>query len=149
MGITRPILYKYIDRGLGAGLDVALSDKYHRPKAPVITMEAKSWVINLACTKPKDHGYAAEMWTLSSLAKHTRRDAPKAGHVSLSQAAKATIQRILKSQSITPHKMKYYLERRDKAFDQNRLISQRKPWHSWPPVPIDSFMSTHPSTAPG
>lgn len=117
-GISRPSIYKCIDKALAGGIRVGLKDKYHRPKAPVITDEAKLWVINLACTKPKDHGYAAEMWSYSLLAKHTRKQAPIQGHVSLSKAVKATIYRILKSHPIQPHKMNYYLEKRDPDFEE-------------------------------
>ena len=61
LNISRPTIYKCIDKALAAGIETGLKDKYHRPKEPVITEEAKVWVINLACTKPKDHGYAAEV----------------------------------------------------------------------------------------
>ena len=115
--ISRPTIYKCIDKALAAGIETGLRDKYHRAKEPLITEEAKTWVVNLACTKPKDHGYAAEVWTLSSLAKHTRKHAPVAGHGCLKRAAKATIQRILKSQPLQPHKIRYYLQRRDEEFE--------------------------------
>jgi len=115
--ISRPTIYKCIDKALAAGIETGLKDKYHRAKEPLITEEAKTWVVNLACTKPKDHGYAAEVWTLSTLAKHTRKNAPVAGHDCLKRAAKATIQRILKSQPLQPHKLRYYLERRDEEFE--------------------------------
>ena len=115
--VSRPTIYKCIDKALAAGIQTGLKDKYHRPKDPIITEEAKAWVVSLACTKPKDHGYAAEVWTLSALAKHTRKHAPVGGHDCLKRAAKATIQRILKSQPLQPHKVRYYLERRDEAFE--------------------------------
>lgn len=118
LNISRPTIYKCIDKALAAGIETGLKDKYHRPKEPVITEEAKVWVINLACTKPKDHGYAAEVWSLSKLARHTRENAPAAGHSCLGSAGKATIHRILKSQPLRPHKMRYYLEKRDKEFDK-------------------------------
>jgi transposase len=116
--VSRPTIYKCIDKALAAGVETGLKDKFHSPKQPVITEEAKAWVVNLACTKPKEHGYAAELWTLAHLAKHTRMYAPAAGHECLAQAGKATIHRILKGHPIQPHKMKYYLERRDKEFEQ-------------------------------
>ena len=115
--ISRPSLYKYIDRALAAGVEVALKDKYHRPKAPVISAEAKAWVLHLACSKPTEHGYAAEVWSLSALAQHARQHGPSTGHPSLRQAAKATIQRILKTHPVQPHKLRYYLERRDPDFE--------------------------------
>ena len=59
--MSRPTIYKWIDKALAVGIEEGLKDKYHRAKEPVITEEAKMWVINLACTKPTEHGYAAEM----------------------------------------------------------------------------------------
>ena len=116
--VSRPTVYKCIDKALAAGPDAGLRDRYHRPFDPIITNEAKAWVINLACTKPKDHGLAAELWTLKELAKYSRTHAPEAGHSCLSKAVKATIWRILSADSIKPHKIEYYLERRDPDFQQ-------------------------------
>lgn len=116
--VSRPTIYKCIDKALAAGANAGLKDYYHRPFDPTIDDAAKTWVINLACTKPKDHGLAAELWTYSELAKHTRKKAPAAGHPSLSKAVKATVWRILSANEIQPHKIKYYLERRDPDFEQ-------------------------------
>ena len=116
--ISRPTIYKWIEKALAMGVEEGLKDKYHRPKDPVITAEAKAWIINLACQKPTDFGYAAQMWTRSSLANHARKYCHEAGHDCLNKAAKATIQRILDEHPIRPHKMAYYLERRDPEFDQ-------------------------------
>lgn len=118
VNISRPSIYKCIDKALAAGTEAGLKDYYHRPFDPVITDEARAWVINLACTKPKDHGMAAELWTHNELAKYTRKHAPGQGHECLSRAAKATIWRILSANSVRPHKIKYYLERRDPDFEQ-------------------------------
>ena len=43
------------------GVAVGFSDLYHRPKAPVITQEAKACVVSLACMKPVDLGLASEV----------------------------------------------------------------------------------------
>jgi transposase len=118
LNTSRVAVYKWVDRALALGVEAALSDKYHRPKDPVITEEAKAWVVSLACTKPKDHGYAAEVWSHSQLAIHVRKNALAQGHPCLSRAVKATIQRILKSQTVQPHKIKYYMERRDPQFEE-------------------------------
>lgn len=116
--VSRPTVYKCIDKALAAGPDAGLKDHYHRPFDPSITSEAKAWIVNLACTKPKDHGLAAELWTLKELAKYSRTYAPEAGHECLSKAVKATIWRILTADAVKPHKIEYYLERRDPAFEQ-------------------------------
>ena len=115
---SRPTIYKCIDKALAAGADAGLKDRFHRPFEPTIDEAAKMWVVNLACTKPKDHGLASELWTYSELAKYAREHAPSAGHESLAKAAKATIWRILSANEIRPHKITYYLERRDPDFER-------------------------------
>jgi hypothetical protein len=55
------------------GVEAGLKDAFHRPKEPVITAADKAWVVHLACTKPKELGYAAELWTRQSLAQHVRQ----------------------------------------------------------------------------
>ena len=114
--MTRKSVAKWIAKALAMGVGAALKDTYHRPKAPVITEEAKAWVVHLACSKPKELGYAAEVWTRKSLARHVREHAVEAGHPALSQAAKATVQRILAAPPLHPEKVKYYLQRRDPDF---------------------------------
>jgi len=116
--VSRPTIYKCIDKALAAGADAGLKDYFHRPFDPVITEPAKAWVVNLGCTKPKEHGLAAELWTYSELAKYTRKHAANEGHDCLSRAVKATIWRILNANPVQPHKIKYYLERRDPDFEQ-------------------------------
>lgn len=118
VGMTRKSVAKWINRGLAVGPAAALKDAYHRPKEPVITEEASAWVVSLACIKPKDLGYAAELWTRSALANHVRTHAVEAGHPSLVKAAKATVQRILAKHPLHPERVKYYLERRDPRFDE-------------------------------
>lgn len=118
VGVSRPTIYKCIDKALAAGVDAGLKDYFHRPFDPIIDDAAKTWVINVACMKPKDLGLAAELWTYSELAKYTCKHAPAAGHPSLSKAVKATVWRILSANEIRPHKIKYYLERRDPDFEQ-------------------------------
>ena len=117
MEITRKSVRKWIDKALAMGAEAALKDAYHRARPPVITEQARAWVIHLACSKPKELGYAAELWTRSLLARHIRREAIQAGHPSLHRAAKATVQRILAEQPLHPERVRYYLEKRDPAFE--------------------------------
>src|SRR5665213_666890 len=107
---SRPSVRKCVDKALAMGASAALKDTFHRPHAPVITEEAKAWVVHLACSKPKEHGYAAELWTRSSLALHVRQHAGKAGHPSLAKAGKATVHRILAAQELHPERVQYYRE---------------------------------------
>src|SRR5258708_2805642 len=38
-------------------------------KEPVITPEAKAWLVSLACDKAKEHGHPHELWTTRLLAR--------------------------------------------------------------------------------
>ena len=118
LGVGRPMIYKCVDKALAAGVQMGLKDKYHRPHEPEISDEAKAWVVSLACTKPKDHGLAAELWSISALAKFVSEAAHGAGFARLANAGKSTIWRILDDHDIKPHKIRYYLEKRDPEFDR-------------------------------
>jgi transposase len=118
VGVGRPMIYKCIDKALAAGVAAGLKDAYHRPHEPEITDEAKAWVVSIACTKPKDHGLAAELWSISALAAFVSERAEAAGYPRLAQAGKSTVWRILNEHQIKPHKIRYYLERRDPEFDR-------------------------------
>lgn len=114
---TRKSVLKWIDKALQMGAETGIKDTPHKPREAIITDDAKAWVVNLACTKPQDLGYAAELWTRSALARHVRKSAVEGGYPALAKAAKATVQRILTAQQLQPHKVKYYLERRDPDFN--------------------------------
>ncbi len=114
--MTRKSVLKWIDKTLQIGAKVGMKDTPHKPREAVITDDAKAWVVHLACCKPKEFGYAAELWTRSALARHVRQHAVPAGYPALAKAAKATVQRILHAQALRPHKVTYYLERRDPNF---------------------------------
>jgi transposase len=117
VGVSRPTIYKCIDKALSTGVNSGLKDHYHRPHAPVIDEEAKAWVVYLACLKPKDFGFAAELWTISALARYVAAHAEQAGHGCLRRAAKATVWRILNAHHLKPHRVRYYLQRRDAQFE--------------------------------
>lgn len=118
LGVGRPMIYKCIDKALAAGVQMGLKDKYHRPHEAEISDEAKAWVVSIACTKPKDHGLAAELWSISALAKFVSEGAEAAGFARLANAGKSTVWRILDDNDIKPHKIRYYLEKRDPDFDR-------------------------------
>jgi transposase len=117
LGMTRLSVSKWVAKALAVGPMAALKDNFHRPKDPVIGDDAKAWVVHLACSKPKDLGYAAEVWSRQALARHVREHAAEAGFPALSRAAKATVHRILAAQPLHPEKVQYYLERRDPDFE--------------------------------
>lgn len=118
VGVSRPTIYRCVDKALAAGVEAGLKDKYHRAHEPEITEEAKAWVVSLACQQPKELGMAAELWTVSALARHVREQAVAAGFARLARAGKATVWRILNAHELKPHRVRYYLERRDGEFER-------------------------------
>jgi transposase len=115
-GVTREMVYKCVDKALASGAESALRDAPHGSQ-PKIPPEARAWVLALACSKPTEHGLAAELWTRAALAAHVRQHCAAAGHPSLARAGKSLIQGILKAGQVRPHKVKYSLERRDPDFE--------------------------------
>jgi len=117
MKTNRPKVERCINKALQVGVLPSLSDLPGRGKAPTISAEAKAWVLSLACQKPKDLGYAQEMWTTSLLASHVRKHCVATGHPSLAHLARGTVSKILTKGQVRPHKITYYLERRDPEFE--------------------------------
>jgi hypothetical protein len=58
------------------------------------------------------------VWSISALAEFVSSHAEEVGHPRLAQAGKSTVWRILNERQIKPHKIRYYLERRDPDFDR-------------------------------
>ena len=63
-------------------------------------------------------GYPHELWTTRLLARHARSHAPAAGHGCLAKLAQGTVCKLLDQHAVKPHKVRYYLERRDPEFEQ-------------------------------
>src|SRR6266853_5600187 len=87
LDVSRVTIYHCLHKALEMGIAAGLKDTFHRAKEPAIGIDDKAWVIHLACTKPKELGYAAEVWTRRALATHVRRHAQATGHPSLVRAA--------------------------------------------------------------
>src|SRR5437773_4446765 len=117
LGTNRPRVERCISKALELGITPALADLPGRGRHRAITADARAWVIALACQKPKDLGYAQELWTTRLLAKHSRRHCEAAGHPSLRKLGRGTVSKLLAADAIQPHKITYYLERRDPDFD--------------------------------
>lgn len=98
----------------------ALDDLPRSGRPPEITGAARAWLIGEACVKAKERGYPHELWTLRLLAMHARSHGPGAGHACLTELAPSTVHEVLNSQPVKPHKVRYYLERRDPAFEERK-----------------------------
>jgi transposase len=118
LGVHHQTVERCVERALAYGPLAALDDRPRPGKEPTITSEAKAWLVSLACDKAKDHGYPHELWTTRLLACHARKHGPAVGHMCLANLVQGTVCKILSKEEIKPHKVRYYLENRDAAFEQ-------------------------------
>ncbi|MCU0598344.1 MAG: IS630 family transposase [Desulfobacterales bacterium] len=118
LNTTRPLVYRAIDKALAFGALQSLDDLQRSGRSRAIDDAAKQWVLFIACQKPSDLGYAAETWTFSQLVTHLRNNAAKNGHHCLEKISRSKVHNILNEGDIKPHKIRYYLQRRDPKFEE-------------------------------
>ena len=117
VGINRCSVMLCLKKFKEGGIENALFDAPGRGRNAEITDEEKAWIINIACQKPIDFGYAAETWTYAKLTSHINKTAEAAGYTRLSTIHKSSVHKILDEADIKPHKITYYCENRDPNFD--------------------------------
>ncbi len=118
VGLSRESVYSNIDKALAFGAIAGLEDLSGRGIKAEINDEDKSWVIHLACSSPKDFGYSYEVWTYSLLAKYIKKNCEEKGYPKLKNAGKSLVHGILDKAGLKPHKITYYLEKRDDKFEE-------------------------------
>ena len=65
VGINRCSVMLCLKKFKEGGVENALSDAPGRGRNPEITDDEKAWIINIACQKPVDLGYSAEVFLIS------------------------------------------------------------------------------------
>lgn len=98
---------------------MALDDLKRSGRPLVIDAEARTWVKKLACTPPKElpAGPTQALWSMDTLAEYVRQNAADMPFgVELTKASKSTIWAILDDDAIKPHRIRYYLEKKDSDF---------------------------------
>jgi hypothetical protein len=118
LDVHHQTVQRCVERAVAYDPLAALDDRPRPGKPATITASAKTWLASLACRKAKELGYPHELWTTGLLASHARAHGPAAGHDCLANLAQGTVCKILNRQEVKPHKMRYYLERRDDEFEQ-------------------------------
>ena len=116
--MNRKSIMLCINKYLEGGVENALFDAPGRGRNAEITDDEKAWIISIACQKPVDLGYSAEVWTRALLTKHINKFAEEAGHIRLSTVSQSKVRTILEEADIKPNKITYYCENRDPDFDQ-------------------------------
>ena len=117
-GLNRNSVMLCLKKYKEGGIENALNNAKGRGKKQEITDDEKSWVIDIACQKPIDLGYAAETWTYSKLTSYINLNAENAGHKRLKSIVQSTVKKILDTAKIKPFKIKYYCQKRDSEFER-------------------------------
>ena len=117
VGVNRKSVMLCLNKYTDGGVENALFDAPGRGRNSEITDDEKTWIINIACQKPSDLGYAAETWTYAKLTSHINENAEANGYMRLSSIHKSTVHSILDEAEIKPFRIKYYCENRDPDFD--------------------------------
>jgi transposase len=120
-GVNRHTVALCVHKFLQFGLEAALGELPRPGQSRRIADDAIAWVQHCACEKPKELGYAEELWTVSLLQKHVRKHCTEAGHPSLIQLSRSRLHRILTQGELRPHKIRYYVERRDPEFESKMV----------------------------
>jgi len=116
LGLHHQTVQRCVERAVAEGPMATLDDRPRPGRERSITLEARTWLISLACRKAKDLGYPHELWTTRLLASHAREHGPAQGHACLAHLAQGTVCKILDQDEVKPHKVRYYLEHRDPDF---------------------------------
>ncbi len=116
LGLHHQTVQRCVERAVVDSPMAALDDRPRPGREPTITLEARAWLVSLACQKAKDLGYPHELWTTRLLACHAREHGPAQGHACLANLAQGTVCKILDQDEVKPHKVRYYLEQRDPDF---------------------------------
>jgi transposase len=115
--VSRSTVVLCIGKCLEFGLDAALAELPRPGKPRQLPDDAIAWVQNCACQKPKELGYSYELWTYRLLTAHIRQHCVAAGYPSLRQLSRSKLHKLLRQGELRPHKIRYYVERRDPAFE--------------------------------
>jgi transposase len=115
--ISRRTVVLCVHKCLEFGVEAALGELPRPGKPRQVPDDAIAWVQNCACQKPKELGYSYELWTYKLLTAHVRRHCVAAGHPSLQKLSRSKLHKILRQGELRPHKIRYYVERRDPAFE--------------------------------
>lgn len=119
--VNRHTVALCVRKFLQFGLEAALGELPRPGKSRRIPDDAIAWVLHCACQKPKDMGYSYELWTYALLQRHVRDRCRAAGHPSLIELSRSKLHRILTQGEVRPHKIRYYVERRDPEFESKMV----------------------------
>ncbi len=118
LGINKMTVKNVIDKCRQVGPIAALDDMARSGKPSVIDDNDKSYIVYLACHKPKELGRPEELWSITALQKHIRKNCEKDGYPNLVNLSRSRLWEILEERELKPHRITYYLEKKDPEFKE-------------------------------
>lgn len=115
--IDRSVIDRLIDKALCYGAVESLKDLPRSGRKREITDDAIQWVLSIACDKPSSYGYPHEVWTYALIISTVKANCVAKGYDCLKNIGKSVLHSILSKSDIKPHKVSYYLEKRDPDFE--------------------------------
>ncbi len=116
--VNRNTVVRCINKCLRFGVEAALGELPRAGRPRRLSDAGITWVRDCACRKPKELGYSYELWTYQRLIEHLRRHCGEAGYPELHRLSRSKLHTILTQAEIRPHKIRYYVERRDPDFER-------------------------------
>ena len=116
-GVNRNTVVLCVNKCLRFGWKAALGELPRSGRPRRLRDEATTWVLHCACQKPKELGYSYELWTYGLLTQHLRQHCEAAGYPELRRLSRSKLHKILTQAELRPHKIRYYVERRDPDFE--------------------------------
>ena len=116
-GVNRNTVVLCVNKCLRFGWKAALGELPRAGRPRRLSDDATTWVLHCACQKPKELGYSYELWTYGLLTQHIRQHGEAAGYPELQRLSRSKLHTILTQAKLRPHKIRYYVERRDPDFE--------------------------------
>lgn len=113
-----------LNKAIAYGVLTALNDFQGRGRKELITDAAKTWMLHIACTNPRELGLPFDVWSMEKLSQYYREQGVAKGYPFLEHIQKGTVCKLLKSSNIKPFKVRYFLESKDPQFEtkMNQLL---------------------------
>jgi len=116
-GVNRNTVVLCVNKCLRFGGEAARGELPRPGRPRRLSDDATTWVLHGACQKPKELGYSYELWTYGLLTQHLHQHCEASGYPELRQVSRSKLHKILTEAELRPHKVRYYVERRDPDFE--------------------------------
>ena len=116
-GVNRNTVVLCVNKCLRFGWKAALGELPRPGRPRRLSDEATTWVLHCACQKPKQVGYSYELWTYGLLTRYIHQRCEAGGYPELRRLSRSKLHKILTQAELRPHKIRYYVERRDPDFE--------------------------------